>query len=358
MNVLMATNSPDNPYLQLLTDALEGEGLTTTSVDFPPIFPFTARGVFSDDIDVIHLDWMYQFYLTTPTSLKALNTLATMIRSVCFIIDLFIVSMSDTGLVWTVHDIHNHKKRFQRSERAVYEALFVFSDEVVTKCDAAGQILENQYLLANKEAFNIIRDGNYRDKYPHETTKTEARETLSVDGKSFVFLFFGLIKEYKGIDLLIEEFQQLDLPDAELWVVGNPAEDGLENKLRQKANNNDDITLRLEFIPNEDVQHYMNMADVIVLPFRKILNSGSVYLGLTFGLPIITPRMGCIPTTVPEENMELMYDASPEGLYKSLESAYNNSELNGIAEANRKRGEELSWEKPAQQLSQMYREMI
>lgn len=354
MNVLIATNSPDNPYLQLRTDALENEGIKTTSVDFPPVFPLTSKGVLSDDIDIVHLDWIYQFYITTPTSIKQINTLMTAMRAVIFILDLFIVSLSSTGMVWTIHDINDYKEKRQRSERVVYEALFVFSDELVTKCDSACQILSEKYLLIEKDDFHVIRDGNYIDVYPDEITRKEAREALSVDEESFVFLFFGLIKEYKGVDLLIDAFHKSDLNEAELWIVGNPAEDSLETELSKKVTDDDNITLKLEYVPAEDVQKYMNMSDILVLPFREILNSGSVYLGMTFGLPIIAPEIGCIPATVSSSNEELLYDGSSSNLRGTMTNAYSRTDVQDIARANRQQGRAYDWKTPAQQLAKLY----
>jgi len=225
---------------------------------------------------------------------------------------------------------------------------------VIVKCDLAADMIEAEYVFADSDDFQVIRDGNYSEGYPNNISREAARRELSTDSDRFIYLFFGFIREYKGVDILLDVFKNIDQSEVDLWVVGNPDNDNIEKMIRRKSHKKDNINLELEYIPVDLVQNYMNAADVLVLPFREILNSGSVYLGLTFGLPIVTPKMGCIPTTVSEKNMEFMYDGSSEGLRQALESAYESPELDEVAEANRRRGKELDWEEPARQLSELY----
>lgn len=351
------TSSSGNPYQRLLIKALERENVDIIDLELSTIFPLTSQGVRSESVDLIHIDWMYQFYMSKPTNLNLINVLVTIVRSFTFILDLCIVSISDTGLIWTVHDKYQHEREFQRTERLVNEATFVLADEIVVKCDAAGRIIENEYTFADMDTFQAIRDGNYQGVYPDTTSQQEARERLSVDENTFVYLYFGFIRRYKGVDTLIKAFKHSDQLNAELWVVGNPANEDLEQELRRLSTEEENVKLTLEFIPEESVQQYLNMADVLVLPFRDILNSGSIYLGLTFGLPIITPRIGCIPSVVSNENEELLYDGSTEMLRETLNKAYSHVNLNEISSANRKQGRELGWEEPAQELSSLYHQV-
>jgi glycosyltransferase involved in cell wall biosynthesis len=353
--VLMSSDSGGNPYQSLLCDALRAENVDIVLKEFSLIFPLTVDGVLDRSIDAVHLDWLYQFYMSTPMENKLLNTIITVFRAVVFIIDLFVLAVSGTQLVWTVHNTYHHERKFQRTERVVNELTFLAADTNTVKCPSAGRILSREYTMPRENMFSIIRDGNYNAVYPNNVSKKEARDKLSVEEDSFVFLFFGKIREYKGVDVLIDAFQNLSYDNMNLWVVGNPESERLRSDLQKQTDSIENITIELEFISEDSVQLYLNMADVLVLPYRRILNSGSIYLALTFGLPVIAPEMGCIPCSVPSENEELLYNGSQKGLIQSLEIAYLHSDLSRISEANRRQAEDYDWTTPAKQLAKIYR---
>lgn len=353
--VLFANKSEDNPYHELLIEALLDTGVKVVSDQFPAFFPFTTKAVLNDEIDAVQVGWMYQFYMASPTNNSHINTIITTIRTLLFLFDLLIVSFSKTTLVWTVHNVYNHEKRYKKFEKAVNEFTLWAADAVTVKCKSAAKSLTSEFWTPTEETFTVIRDGNYNKAYPNETSRSNSRSELGVRQDAFVYVFFGRVRDYKGIDILIESFKQIEDDKTELWVVGNPWDDRIKANLREQGSHNENITFVFEFIPNESVQTYLNMADVLVLPYRSILNSGSVHLGLTFGLPIIAPKMGCIPSTVPPENSELLYDGSREGLKRALTTAREHSELGEIAGSNREQAEEYDWLTPAQQLAAIYR---
>jgi glycosyltransferase involved in cell wall biosynthesis len=96
----------------------------------------------------------------------------------------------------------------------------------------------------------------------------------------------------------------------------------------------------------------MNAADVLVLPYQDILNSGSVYLGLSFGIPIIAPEIGCIPSTMPQTT-KLLYDLDGENLKDKLRTS-RNIDLHDERSHNLSRGKELTWRKSAEHFSNIY----
>lgn len=354
LTVLIKNESDDNPYSYLLSNALKNERIETTSTNFPPIFPLTLEAVTKSDVDAVHLNWMYSFYMTSPTGVKPINTVLTFIRSILFLIDIFIISISNTGLFFTVHNTYNHERRFIRFERLINEFTFKFADNVTIKCKKSGEIIEKEYILADSDQFTVVPDGNYLDAYPNTIDKSTAREGLSVDPESFVYLYFGQIRHYKGVDILIDAFKELDQQDAELWVVGNPHDKKIQNDIERQAGADERITHVLKFISTDNVQEYFNMADVLILPYRTILNSGSAHLGLTFGLPVIAPRMGCIPCTVSAENERLLYDGTVD-LKESMNNAYSDTDLGRLGEANYVKATNQTWKEPARQLADLYR---
>jgi len=104
-----------------------------------------------------------------------------------------------------------------------------------------------------------------------------------------VILFFGLLRPYKGIDVLLEAFR--DVEGAELWIAGMPRMP--VEPLRELADRAPG-TVRIipRFIPDPEIPAYFRRADIVVLPYRDIEQSGVLYTGLAFGKPLVLSAVG------------------------------------------------------------------
>ena len=129
--------------------------------------------------------------------------------------------------------------------------------------------------------------GTYRGAYPNEASRREAREWLNLPQDAKVALNLGIMRSYKKVERLIETAREH--PDITVIIAGMVDEDGYEPKLRALAEGLPNARLVLDFVPESDLQYYLNAADVFALPCDKITNSGSAILSLSFGLPILAP---------------------------------------------------------------------
>lgn len=345
----------ENPYIELLYDALRDTGVSVIEGNRPILFPLTRNVLTHPNGDVLHLDWIYGFYMTNGlTRYKVINDLITCVRTIFFLLDLFLASILPTAIVWTVHNKHHHERKYPRTERIVNEFAFWVVDGVSVKCENACDILDEVYINATPEKMFVVPDGNYITAYNNEISKSEARSALGVDKNTFVYLYFGLIREYKGVPDLIRAYDQLDMSNTELWIVGNPSSEEYERELNDHLDTVPNSNARFEFVESEDVQYFLNAADALVLPYRDILNSGSVHLGLSFAVPIVTPRLGCVPATVPTEN-EFLYDPNAaESLQQELKHVYEHPDLGQVGEANYQRALSQSWDNTTSQLVSVY----
>ena len=110
--------------------------------------------------------------------------------------------------------------------------------------------------------------------------------------EGLVVLFFGLIRPYKGLDLLIEAMA--DVPGAELWVVGNSrvsSDELAKMRLAAAALPGGDRWVT-RFVDDREIPAIMRRADVLVLPYREAEQSGVLYAGLAFGKPIVATAVG------------------------------------------------------------------
>jgi len=112
-------------------------------------------------------------------------------------------------------------------------------------------------------------------------------------------LFFGRIGPYKGLDILVSAFQRLAAKDGSYrMIVVGQVKAGCEAHLRrfrirlQIDASRQRIIQKLEFVPDEDTELYFKAADVVALPYKQIFQSGVLFLGYSFGLPVIATDVG------------------------------------------------------------------
>ncbi len=346
---------PENAYMTLLAGALRENGVEVRTPSLPLFFPLTRAVLANRDADAIQLDWIYDYYVTTGTGFGPASALLTVLRAATFLLDVALVSRFDVGVVRTVHNERHHEGLYPRIERVVNEFVFLVADEVTVKCPAAADSIASTYCVPVAAEMTVVPDGNFVEAYENHVSREAAREDLGIDDDAFVVLFFGLIREYKGVPDLIEAFAALDAPDAELWVVGNPHDDRTEAQIAALARGDPRIETRLAYIADDRIQYYLNAADVLALPYRRILNSGTAHLGLSYGRPVVAPAIGCLPATVPPDN-EFLYDPTDEGaLAAALERASRHPDLGAIGRANRGHARTQDWSRAADTLTDTYR---
>jgi glycosyltransferase involved in cell wall biosynthesis len=140
-----------------------------------------------------------------------------------------------------------------------------------------------------------VPHGHYRDEYPPAPPREISRGRLGLPPEDFTFLFFGNIRRYKNVPLLIEAFRQVPDRNVQLVIAGAPGYAMSPQELAQLAAGDDRIHLHLAFVPDDMLPLFIGAADVVVLPFDSILNSGSVLLALSFNRTVLAPRLGALP---------------------------------------------------------------
>lgn len=130
------------------------------------------------------------------------------------------------------------------------------------------------------------------------TTHIEARRQLCIEPTAHVVLFFGQIDEYKGVEILIDAAGLLvkEDPSIMLIIAGKPRrQSDYVSKLRTQAAKRlteRNVKLKLQFIPVDEVETYFTAADCVVLPYKRIFQSGVIFLAYRFGVPIIATDVG------------------------------------------------------------------
>lgn len=162
-------------------------------------------------------------------------------------------------------------------------------DKLFVHCLSAKETVIKLYGISNSSV-EVIPHGNYIQNYENRINKTRARDQSAIIN-DFVFLYFGVIRPYKGINKLIDAFDELSVQNAELLIVGNPLNEEIADGIYKKCKNKNIKTI-FKFVPDDEIQVYMNAADVIVLPYTDVLTSGTAILGMSFRKPIIAQHWG------------------------------------------------------------------
>src|SRR6266404_3110807 len=137
-------------------------------------------------------------------------------------------------------------------------------------------------------------------------TSSEARKRLRLIGRHKVLLFFGNIAPYKGLEYLVDAMTLLTRtgPDYRLIIAGAPKNCARYWEVIQRrissAGLRPNVVERIEYVPDADTEIYFKAADVLVLPYTHIFQSGVLFLGFNFGLPVIASDVGSLREDVVE----------------------------------------------------------
>ena len=176
--------------------------------------------------------------------------------------------------------------------------------------------------------------------------KEEAIDFLKLDSKVKYLLFFGLVRDYKGLDLLLKT---MPLVNEELHLVVAGEVYGEFKKYQEIIDNNkltDRVHLHLKYIPDNEVKYYFSAAEAVVLPYKSATQSGIIAVAKHFRIPVVTTDVGGLREFVKHPNDGVVVEKNtPQEISKGIEKVISN---NSSAISNDENG--LSWEKFAEQL--------
>ena len=170
------------------------------------------------------------------------------------------------------------------------------------------KVLSDLRIFAKDKPAQFIPHPLY-DNFGDRISKEEARKKLGIDIEDKIILFFGFIRKYKGLDILLEAMRILKTSDQKikLLVAGEFYEDKtFYTDLINSLNIKDELILHTEFIPDSEVKFYLCAADCVVQPYRNATQSGVTPLSYHFEKPMIVTNVGGLPSLVPDKKAGLV----------------------------------------------------
>ena len=232
-----------------------------------------------------------------------------------------------------------HEKRLGDKQLASY--FIKGCDAFVTMSKAVMNDLEKFTNTSHKKYLLHPLYTAFGDKIP----KQEARLKLNLKQDDRVILFFGLIRKYKGLDLLIEAFSLLKAnPHNKLLIAGEFYEDKqpyLDLILKYKLE--EQIMLLNQFIPNDDVKYYFSAADIVALPYRSATQSGVTQVSFHFEVPTLVTNVGGLGEIIPHNVAGYVVEPNPQAIASSLEDYFENNKEQAFTEGMKQEKQKYEW---------------
>jgi len=200
----------------------------------------------------------------------------------------------------TAHNVNQAKRDLRDSwlNRLTLKIQYRLSDHLFVHTKKMKDELFQDFGVA-ESAITIIRHPTNNAFTETNLTSADAKRQLGLKGNEKAILFLGRIKPYKGIEYLLTAFQQLVKldPTYRLIIAGEPhkgSEAYLEEirRIVTRDFSQDEIILKVQFVPDEKMELYLKAADLLVLPYKDIFQSGVLFLAYSFGLPVVATDVG------------------------------------------------------------------
>jgi glycosyltransferase involved in cell wall biosynthesis len=248
------------------------------------------------------------------------------------------------GLVLTAHDVLPREPR--RGQLAAQRRLYDRFDAVVVHSEH-GRARLTHALGLDVDRVHVIPHGVFAHlaDVPPQASPFETEKP--------VVLCFGLIRPYKGIDVLLEAWRGID--DAELWIAGMPRMDISSLRAIAPAN----VRFVPRFITDSELPAYFQRADLVVLPYREIDQSGVLFTALAFGKPLLLSDVGGFPEVASTGAARIVPAGDPAALRGALQELLSDpAALAALASRVREAAEgEYSWDSIARRTLDLYRSL-
>lgn len=248
---------------------------------------------------------------------------------------------SKTKMIGLIHNMIPHEptildKLFPRYFVKSMDGFVAMAESVVADI--------NHFDTENKP--KVVSPHPIYDHYGDILTKKQAAIKLGLREQIQYILFFGFIRQYKGLDLLLEAFADKRLREfpVKLIVAGEFYEDPAPYLQQIKRLGLDDlVVLRTSFIPDKEVQNYFSVADLIAQPYRTATQSGVSQIAYHFEKPMLVTNVGGLAEIIPDGKVGYVVEVCPKQIADALVDFYTNDRAEKFIENIKVEKQNFSW---------------
>lgn len=309
--VVLPDAGPENPFQYELVRYLRQQDVMVT-IGKKYSLGSTFRALYHYHPDVIYYDWVHSFILGK-------SLLWSWVKSLIFVLEItYVRFFYRAKIVHTLHNLQNHAGIWLGVEKVIYGFFLKNCTQIRVYSEETKKAAIERFKL-KPERIKVIQDLPFHLYYKNKIDEKESRKRLNLNENDFVYLFFGELKPYKGLDNLINSYAKIAQPNDCLIIAGKSYDATYFASIKQIADTTPNVTIYHRFIEDGEVQVFFNAANVIVLPFIRIDHSGSVDLAMSFSKPVITLKTKAMMKLLSHQ-AELLFE-TPEDLAECLNNA-------------------------------------
>ncbi|MCD6018021.1 MAG: glycosyltransferase [Bacteroidetes bacterium] len=207
-----------------------------------------------------------------------------------------------------------------------------FSKYFIGGCD--GFVTMSKAVMKDLEKFTDTIHKKYLlhplyTSFGEKLNKAEARTALGLPADKKLVLFFGLIRKYKGLDMLLDAMHELNShPEINLVIAGEFYEDKQPYlDLIEKYEIKDRVILHGKFIANEEVKLYFSAADLVALPYRSATQSGVTQVSFHFEVPTLVTNVGGLSEIIPDKVAGYVVDSNGKAIAEGISDYFTNNRM-------------------------------
>lgn len=260
----------------------------------------TARAIRKAGIDIL----VIKFWI--PLMAPCLGTVARLARRK----GIRVVSILDNVIP---HEPHFWDKWLIRYFIRSVDSFIAMSESVREDC--------LKFLPASRHDVVTLSPHPLYDNFGEAVTKTDARSFLGLPQDKTILLFFGFIRDYKGLDLLMKAYKKAYTKDLLLVVAGEFYNNAQQySELEKELGLEGTIEWRTDFIPDDKVRYYFSAADLIVQPYKTATQSGVTQIAYHFERPMLVTRVGGLAEIVPNGKVGYVCEVNEDEIAEAIRS--------------------------------------
>lgn len=273
-----------------------------------------------------------------------------------------VLKLCGKKVVYTPHDI-GHNKNFPLN-KIIISYIYLIVDRIIVHKKANLDTIVKEFGINTKKIF-IVSHGGYEYFVNYSITKMEARIKLGYSQDHKILLFFGNIKPDKGLEILIKSLPLLrkEIQNLKLLIAGKVCggikEDAVRNII-EKEGVSDLVNINFGFIPVEKIEYFYMASDIVVLPYRKVSESGVVRFAQTCGKAVLCSDLEEFKDTVFHGKTGYLFNNGDHtDLALQIKTALSHEQYLQVGEnAKRLMKEHYSWNEIGVVMANIYREIL